>query len=251
MPERWRTPAWIALGWVGLGVVAGVLESLAEGRGVLGSAPWLPLTGLLWVPLTFAAAALARRVPFDGTPRLRFAAVHGVGAVAAAYVVNGAFFAVALLLRTVPVETVVSATLSTGTRWLHLHAAGWAAVVVLVTWSDRRSKGDSRDRLTVPRGRGGLSVPHDEIDWIEADGDYVRLHAGGRSHLVALRMRELEDELGGSTLIRVHRSAFVNVERVREVRHRSHGDYEAVLADGTVVRVSRRRREALLGRLNG
>lgn len=264
MREAWRTPALIGAGWIALGVVAGVLESVAQGRGPLALGPALPLTGLLWVPLAFAAAALARKVPFDGDGahdggRGRFFLIHGLAAVAAAYVLNGAFFALALLFRAVPHETVLSATLSEGTRWLHLHVGGWAGVVFLVTWSDRaraRPALDARDphtpepALQVPRGRGGLSVPLAEIDWIEADGDYVRLHVGEAVHLVARRMKGLEAELRGSPLVRVHRSAFVNVARVREVRHRSHGDFEAELADGTVVRVSRRRRETLLRALS-
>jgi DNA-binding LytR/AlgR family response regulator len=252
MGRRGRAPALIATGWLTLGLLGGVLETLVVGGGgPLGIRSGLPLAGVLWVPLTYAATALARRVPWDGTGRLRFVLLHGVAAVAASYVLNGAFFAIELLARTVPPEAVVPATLGAGTRWLHLHTASWAAVVGLVHVVDGRvgrSTGApaTEPTLHVHRGRGGLQVPWSEIEWIEADGDYARVHVGGRTHLVSTRMKELEHELSDPRFVRVHRSAIVNVGSVREIRHRSHGDFEAEMADGTVVRVSRTRRDALL-----
>lgn len=249
-----RAPALIATGWIGLGLLGGVLETLVVGGGgAWGIRPGLPLAGLLWVPLTFAATRLARRVPWDEAGRLRFVVVHGSAALATSYVLNGAFFAIELLARSIPPEAVVPSTLGAGTRWLHLHAAAWAAVVGLVHVADGRvgllagpSTHDPEPTLHVSKGRGGLQVPWSEIEWIEADGDYARVHVGGRTHLVSIRMKDLEQQLADPPFVRVHRSAIVNVARVREVRHRSHGDFEAALADGTVVRVSRSRRDALL-----
>ena len=88
-------------------------------------------------------------------------------------------------------------------------------------------------------------IPVGEIDWIEGAGDYARLHTAGESHLSGERLKDLERRLDPSSFARVHRSSIVNLERVRELKHVSHGDYEAVLHDGTVVRVSRSRRKAI------
>jgi hypothetical protein len=271
MGARWHAPAWISGGWVALGLVGGVLQSLAVTGTAFGLLPGLPLAGLLWVPLTFAAAGLARKVPWGTGRRLRFAVVHGAAAVAAAYVLNGAFFAIELLMGAIPPEQVVRATLVGGTAWLHLHAAAWFVVVGLVHVADGRAgvvagdapagpdgrtgiasgaphtAGEREPALYVPLGRGGIQLPWSEIEWIEADGDYARVHAGGRTHLVSIRMRDLEGQLG-EDFVRVHRSTIVNVSRVRAVRHRSHGDFEAELEDGTAVRVSRTRRDELLER---
>jgi hypothetical protein len=250
-----------------MGTVAGVLEGVV-GVGATGGfrvRPDLPLAGALWIPLTFAAAELARKVPWSGTPRLHFLLAHGAAAAAAAYVLNGAYFALGLLWGAVPPEAVVPATVAAGTRWLHLHAAGWVAVVAVIHVTDGWASGDSprgkaadasapsmgEPTLLVQRGRGGLQLPWSEIDWIEADGDYARVHVGDKTHLVSRRMRELEEELADPPFVRVHRSAIVNVGRVREVRHRSHGDFEAELSDGTVVRVSRTRRDGLLASMGG
>lgn len=247
-------PLVLSAGWVLLGVGAGILHDLA-GAGTGESWGGLPLAGLLWVPLTFAAVALARKVPWGPDHRLRFVVVHGTAAVAAGFVLNGAWHALALLLGDLPAEAVVPGTVRAGIRWAHLHGAGWLVVVgvthVVDGAFDRSESGAEEPALTTERGRGGVRLPHRSIAWIEADGDYARVHAEDREYLVARRMRELEEELAGHGFLRVHRSAIVNLRAVREVRHRSHGDFEAVLADGTRVRVSRTRRGPLLSELEG
>jgi two-component system, LytTR family, response regulator len=103
------------------------------------------------------------------------------------------------------------------------------------------------ERLEVRDGGRITLVDVAQIDWIEAYDDYARVHVGGRRLLVAERLRTLQDMLGADRFARIHRSALVNVERVRELRHHSHGDYVVVLSDGTRLRMSRSRREALLG----
>jgi DNA-binding LytR/AlgR family response regulator len=61
-------------------------------------------------------------------------------------------------------------------------------------------------------------VPISSISWVEAHGEYVRLHADGRAHLARLRMNDLEELLQSRQLIRVHRSAFVRLDSVKEVK---------------------------------
>ena len=100
-------------------------------------------------------------------------------------------------------------------------------------------------RLTVRTGKKISVVPVDEIDWIEGAGDYARIQAGGRDYLMSERLRTLEETLDPDRFVRIHRSCIVNVDRIRELVHVSHGDYEAVLRDGTRLRVSRTRREEL------
>jgi two-component system LytT family response regulator len=100
------------------------------------------------------------------------------------------------------------------------------------------------------RARGRVSlVPHAEVDWIEAQGDYACLHAGPRDYLVRETMHSLEGRLGDAFL-RIHRSAIVNVERVRELRSRENGDFRLLLEGGAELRLSRTHREAV-ARLTG
>jgi len=64
----------------------------------------------------------------------------------------------------------------------------------------------------------------DEIDWIEAAGNYVRLHAGPASHLVRETMAKVEARLDPERFVRVHRSAIVNVESIRELQPMFRGE---------------------------
>jgi two-component system LytT family response regulator len=93
------------------------------------------------------------------------------------------------------------------------------------------------------KGRVAL-LPHAEVDWIGAEGDYLCLHAGGREFLVRETMAAAERRLDGGFL-RIHRSAIVNVDRVRELASCENGDFRVRLADGTELRLSRTRREAV------
>jgi two-component system LytT family response regulator len=85
-------------------------------------------------------------------------------------------------------------------------------------------------------------VDVDQIDWIEAADYYATLHVGPREHLLRETLNELEQRLDPRRFFRVHRSAIVNLERVREIHPLFRGDGELVLRDGTRVRLSRTRR---------
>ena len=90
-----------------------------------------------------------------------------------------------------------------------------------------------------------------ELDWIEAADYYVSLHAGGRVYLLRRSMASLEAELDPARFVRVHRSAVVNLDRVREMHPACRGESVLVLQDGTRVRLSRSRRAELERRLGG
>ncbi len=89
------------------------------------------------------------------------------------------------------------------------------------------------------RGRTTL-VSLSDVRWLEAEGDYVRLHASGGPHLIRVALAELSAQVDQQMFVRVSRSAIVNLGALREVRPAGHGDQVAVLADGTEVKVSRR-----------
>jgi two-component system LytT family response regulator len=78
-----------------------------------------------------------------------------------------------------------------------------------------------------------------EIDWVEAVGNYARLHVGKRSHLLRETMKVLEGRLDPERFVRVHRSSIVNVERIRLVETTRRGDHGVVLVDGTHLAASR------------
>jgi two-component system LytT family response regulator len=104
-------------------------------------------------------------------------------------------------------------------------------------------------RIGVRNGSRVVVVDVDTIDWLEADGDYVRIHAGASNHLVLQRMHALEEALDPSAFVRVHRSVIVNVGRVRELHRDAEGGGSVVLKDGVRLRVSRARWGELEGAL--
>jgi two-component system LytT family response regulator len=107
-----------------------------------------------------------------------------------------------------------------------------------------------RTRRILVRDRGRTRViDTDAIDWIEAADYYALLHVGTESHLLRETMNDLEERLDPERFVRAHRSAIVNVERVREVQAVARGDRLLILAGGARVRLSRARREAFEGRL--
>lgn len=96
----------------------------------------------------------------------------------------------------------------------------------------------SRDsaEIWVPERHGQRRVPIGSIDWIEAARDYVLLHTDVRSHMLRTTMAALEEKLAGTSFVRVHRSAFVQPDRVTEIR-RSGRSVTLVLNDCTNVTV--------------
>ena len=102
-------------------------------------------------------------------------------------------------------------------------------------------------RFTIRTRRRIYFVPSTTIGFVTSSGNYVTLHAGGREHLLRMTMVEMERRLDPSVFARVHRSTIVNLNRVVEVRPLPSGDYEVVLTTGTILRMSRRYRERVLG----
>jgi len=88
-----------------------------------------------------------------------------------------------------------------------------------------------------------------DIDWIEADSYYARLHVGRDTHLIRRTLAELEGDLGAETFVRVHRSTIVNLERIRGLELQSAGEYEVLLHSGARLRLSRRYKKGLQDRL--
>ena len=107
----------------------------------------------------------------------------------------------------------------------------------------------SADRLVVRDGETVLVIPAHEIDWCAAEDNYVRIHAGAKRHLVRMTMRRLEEQLPPATFARIHRSAIVNVERVRECTPLGGGEYRLTLVNGVRLVLSRTYRDAVLSRL--
>jgi len=116
---------------------------------------------------------------------------------------------------------------------------------LLALLEDMQSKAQSWDRVVV-REAGRVTYGHPaEIDWVEAEGNYVCLHAGPKTYLLRETMHAAEARLLTRKFLRVSRSALVNLERVKEWQPLFHGDSVLLLKDGTRLTVSRVYRESL------
>ena len=96
------------------------------------------------------------------------------------------------------------------------------------------------ERIMIKERDALFFVKTEDIDWIEAAGDYVSLHVGQKSHLLRESMSGMETKLDAKRFVRIHRSTIVNVERIKELRPYFHGDYIVYLKDKTELRLSRR-----------
>ena len=98
-------------------------------------------------------------------------------------------------------------------------------------------------RYPVRTGERTTFVSIDEIDWVEAAGNYVILHAGKQNHILRETMNALEGELPATRFLRVSRSAIVNLQRVKELQSVTPGEHLAILAEGTRIPITRSLRD--------
>ncbi|HEX5875446.1 MAG TPA: LytTR family DNA-binding domain-containing protein [Pyrinomonadaceae bacterium] len=111
------------------------------------------------------------------------------------------------------------------------------------------SKQDYLTRLMIKISGRVVLLKVEEIDFIEADGNYAKLHVGRKAHLLRERMHDLETRLDPAKFVRIHRSVIVNLDRIKEMHPHFNGDYVVVLEDGRQLKLSRSRRENLEDRL--
>jgi two-component system LytT family response regulator len=93
--------------------------------------------------------------------------------------------------------------------------------------------------FAVRTGKQVTFVPVDDIDWIEAQGDYAQLHVGKREYLLRESLTVLESRLDPGSFLRIHRSAIVRIQRIMRVDSRPNRDCMITLASGMILRVSR------------
>ncbi len=101
------------------------------------------------------------------------------------------------------------------------------------------------ERLSFKDGSKVVVLGANEIEWIDAAGDYMCIHAGGKTHIIRETMKALQQRLDPSRFQRVHRSAIVNVGRVKELHPHSNGEYFLILDNGQELKLSRSYKEVV------
>lgn len=108
-----------------------------------------------------------------------------------------------------------------------------------------KPKARHADRLVIKSGGRVSFLKTAEIDWIESEGNYVRLHVGKETHLLRETLNQMEDRLDPDQFLRIHRSTIVNLDRIKELQPWFHGEYRVLLHDRTQLLLSRKYREKL------
>lgn len=101
------------------------------------------------------------------------------------------------------------------------------------------------ERILVKGSRKAHFIRVSQIEWIEAAGNYLRLHVDGKSHLIRQTMNNLERQLDPDGFVRIHRSAIVNLSNVKELQRNETGEFEVVLDSGERLKLSRGYRREL------
>jgi two-component system LytT family response regulator len=115
----------------------------------------------------------------------------------------------------------------------------------LALLEELKAQSSHLERLVIKAGGRAFFLKTEEIDWIEAEGKYVRLHVGRASYLLREAMNNLETQLDPKKFLRIHRSTIVNIERIQELQSWFHHEYRVILRDGTELALSRSCRKKL------
>jgi two-component system LytT family response regulator len=110
-----------------------------------------------------------------------------------------------------------------------------------------KNRPEYNERFIVKNNGHMVFIKTEEIDWVEAEGNYVRLHSGKEAHLLRETISALESQLDPKRFLRVHRSTIVNVDRIKELQSWFHGDYRIILRNGKELMLSRSYRDRLNG----
>jgi two-component system, LytTR family, response regulator len=95
------------------------------------------------------------------------------------------------------------------------------------------------ERLIVKSSGRVFFVRTEDIDWVEASGNYVKVHTKSEAHLLRESMKNMEAKLDPKTFVRIHRSAIVNIDCIKELEPWFHGEYIVIMRDGTRLTASR------------
>lgn len=101
------------------------------------------------------------------------------------------------------------------------------------------------DRIMIKSQDRISFLPATEVHWIEAKGKHSRIHAGKQTCLIREGLQKLETDLDPSIFVRVHKSAIVKIDQIREMHRWFHGSYRIIMDDGTALILSRHYRKNL------
>ena len=146
--------------------------------------------------------------------------------------------AIDYLLKPVNTERFDAAATRVVNRLRDARPGSDAAVRTLASKASE-TRGAPLVRFVARRGTKHYFIRTGDIDWIEADGNYLRLWTGDRSHLVRETMKGAEERLDPATFVRIHRSTIVAIDRIDSIQAQDNGDYLVTMQSGARLATSR------------
>lgn len=253
----WFCAFWMVVALLELG--QDYLSATINGNAfMIGESLSYKLFWLLFIPLTLALNEGFRRIEkFD--MRVPFYAA-GTSLVTVATFIHLAIFSVLLfgisnLLHEEPVTLLFLLYEKLSTR-LYLALSIYLVLSMLyLLFRNRRTQPDPKDgqkeypsTLTVKNGRRSILVDVVNIQWIESDGAYLDIHTGTKKHVVLDSLKQIIKRLPGN-FKRIHKSTIVNIDHISELKSRGNGDYDVMMEDGSILRLSRNYRKQLKGHI--
>lgn len=116
---------------------------------------------------------------------------------------------------------------------------------ILTLLAELKGENQYLSRLTVKERGKIIFVPIDELDYIEAQGNYLELDRGNCSHLIRMRLHQLEAKLDPNKFVRIHRSTIVNIDRIKEMHPLFNGDQTIIMQSGKKLTMTRNYRDKL------
>ncbi len=95
------------------------------------------------------------------------------------------------------------------------------------------------DKIMLKTAKGVSFINTNEVDWVEAAGNYIKLHVKDSGHLLRETMNNIESKLNPDKFLRIHRSSLVNIDRIKELQPLFNGDYIVILQNDTELNLSR------------
>jgi DNA-binding LytR/AlgR family response regulator len=249
LAARLRAPGWTFLYWIVF------LLALEPGNVMHAQRMGHPLefdiealricvAALLACSSALPLVALARRFPLSGSQRGRSVAIHAAAAMVISFVliVVSCFLAAWILLaKLVPSMAEVLGQLAA--NWLLLSFALVAFSVLGHLFGLFSGRNAQAIPIRTRRRLGYLDLT--KVEWIESQGNYLALHAGGKSHLIRETMSSFVARMDPARFIRIHRRMVVDVHRICELQPIANGDFTLKLQDGRMLRGSRGYRDEL------
>lgn len=216
--------------------------------------------GTLGAAITPLVFALARRLPVEGEGRWRRGAIHaGADAgLAVALILAAGVLAWLFGFDRRPLALALGDQLAVDGLLLFFAVAALDGIAHAVFFRTRAQGAADAPAAPVSgyltkisvRDRGRVVVLDlGEVGWIEAQGNYLALHAGTATHLIRETLAQLEAQLDPARFARIHRGTIVALARIREVAALPGGDATVTLDDGTQLRMSRSFREAVKAKI--